>query len=196
MGSDFFDNAQEESNATFMILFALLLIYLIMAALYESFAQPFTIMLSVPFALIGVGLIMRLVGEPRSRTTDIGLIILAGIVVNNAIVLVDQISRLRRSGMSRDEAVVLGGCHRLRPILMTAITTILGLSPMVAPYLLPQVFGAVEGRAAYWAPVGLVILGGLTTSTFLTVMVIPTIYSVIDDLTLFLRRVMAAVQHS
>jgi HAE1 family hydrophobic/amphiphilic exporter-1 len=193
LGSDFRESSREASNAMFMILFALVLIYMIMAALYESFAQPLTIMLSVPFGLIGVGIIMRLVGEPRSRTTDIGLIILAGIVVNNAIVLVDYINRLRRSGMSRDVAVITAGRHRLRPILMTAITTILGLSPMVAPYLLPELFGSLEGRAAYWAPVGLVILGGLTTSTFLTLMIIPTIYSVVDDFTRFIRRIMAAV---
>jgi HAE1 family hydrophobic/amphiphilic exporter-1 len=71
---------------------------------------------------------------------------------------------------------------------MTAMTTILGLSPMVAPFFLPQVFGAVEGRAAFWAPVGLVILGGLATSTFFTVTIIPTFYSLVDDLTRFGRR--------
>ncbi len=80
----------------------------------------------------------------------------------------------------------------MRPILMTAATTILGLSPMVAPYFFPQVFGSVEGRAAQWAPVGLVILGGLTTSTFLTVLVIPTIYSMMDDFTQFMKRVAKA----
>jgi HAE1 family hydrophobic/amphiphilic exporter-1 len=74
---------------------------------------------------------------------------------------------------------------------MTAMTTILGLSPMVAPFFLPQVFGAVDGRAAFWAPVGLVILGGLTTATFLTVMVTPVVYSLIDDLTNIFRRVAA-----
>ncbi len=155
---------------------------MVMASLFESFAQPFTIMFSVPFAFIGVGIIMTLAGQARSSSSDMGLIILAGIVVNNAIVLVDHINRLRRQGLPRDEAIVLGGRHRLRPILMTAITTVLGLSPMVAGYFLPSVFGAPDGRAAFWAPVGLVILGGLTTSTFLTVMVIPTVYSLIDDL--------------
>ncbi|MDH3816203.1 MAG: efflux RND transporter permease subunit [Acidobacteriota bacterium] len=121
-----------------------------------------------------------------------GLIILAGIVVNNAIVLVDHINRLRSQGLPRDEAIVLGGRHRLRPILMTAMTTVLGLSPMVAGYFLPSIFGAPDGRAAFWAPVGLVILGGLTTSTFLTVMVIPTVYSLIDDLSNFIRRIVAS----
>ncbi len=193
MGAEVREQAEEESNALFMLLFALLLIYMIMASLFESFAQPFTIMFAVPFAFIGVGLVMAFAGQPRDRSSDMGLIILAGIVVNNAIVLIHHINRLRRQGMPRDEAIVLGGRHRLRPILMTAVTTILGLSPMVAPFFFPQVFGAVEGRAAFWAPVGLVILGGLTTSTFLTVLVIPTIYSLVDDFTGFLKRILAAV---
>jgi HAE1 family hydrophobic/amphiphilic exporter-1 len=192
MGSEFRESVAEEESAVFMLLFALLLVYMVMAALFESFAQPFTIMFSVPFALVGVGFIMRLAGQPRGRETDMGLIILAGIVVNNAIVLVDHINRLRRQGLPRDEAIVVGGRHRLRPILMTAMTTILGLSPMVAPFFFPQVFGALEGRAAFWAPVGLVIMGGLTTSTFFTVMVIPTIYSLVDDLTVMVRRVVAS----
>ena len=77
----------------------------------------------------------------------------------------------------------------MRPILITAVTTILGLMPMVAPFLFPQWFGPVEGRAATWAPIGLVIIGGLTTSTFLTLMIIPTVYSLVDDISLFLRNV-------
>ena len=178
----------DSAEALFMLGFALVLVYMVMASLFESFAQPFTIMFSVPFAFIGVGVIMKLAGQARSSTSDIGLIILAGIVVNNAIVLVDQINRIRRSGVDRNEAIVLGGRHRLRPILMTAMTTILGLSPMVAPFFLPQVFGAVEGRAAFWAPVGLVILGGLATSTLLTVLIIPVLYSLVDDATRFVRR--------
>ena len=192
-GEDWMRGEQDAGEALFLLLFALVLIYMVMAALFESFAQPFTIMFSVPFAFIGVGLIMTVTGQARSSSSDMGLVILAGIVVNNAIVLVDQINRLRKQGLPRDEAIVLGGRHRLRPILMTAITTVLGLSPMVAGYFLPSIFGAPDGRAAFWAPVGLVILGGLTTSTFLTVMVIPTVYSLIDDLTIFVSRIAATV---
>jgi HAE1 family hydrophobic/amphiphilic exporter-1 len=190
---DWFSSSEDAAAAAFMLLFAVVLVYMVMAALFESFAQPFTIMFAVPFAFIGVGIVMRLAGQPRSSTADLGLIILAGIVVNNAIVLVDHINRLRGTGLVRDEAIVLGGRHRLRPILMTAMTTILGLSPMVAPFFLPQIFGSVDGRAAFWAPVGLVILGGLATSTLLTVMVIPVLYSLVDDLTRFARRVVVEV---
>ena len=192
-GEDWMSGERDASSALFLLGFALLLIYMVMASLFESFAQPFTIMFSVPFAFIGVGIVMTVTGQARSSSSDMGLILLAGIVVNNAIVLVDHINRLRRQGMPRDEAIILGGRHRLRPILMTAMTTVLGLSPMVAGYFLPSVFGAPDGRAAFWAPIGLVILGGLTMSTFLTVMVIPTIYSLIDDFTMFLQRIAVAV---
>ncbi len=192
-GEDWMSGEQDSTEALFLLLFALVLIYMVMASLFESFAQPFTIMFSVPFAFVGVGLIMTVAGQARSSSSDMGLVILAGIVVNNAIVLVDHINRLRTQGLPRDEAIVLGGRHRLRPILMTAITTVLGLSPMVAGYFLPSVFGAPDGRAAFWAPVGLVILGGLMTSAFLTVMVIPTVYSLVDDLTLFVRRIAADI---
>ncbi|MCP4895652.1 MAG: efflux RND transporter permease subunit [bacterium] len=192
-GREWWMGRDDSSAAIFMLLFALVLVYMVMASLFESFAQPFTIMFSVPFAFIGVGVVMKLAGQPRSSTADIGLIILAGIVVNNAIVMVDHINRLRTTGMPRDEAIVLGGRHRLRPILMTAMTTILGLSPMAAPFFLPQFFGAVDGRAAFWAPIGLVILGGMVTATALTVMVIPVIYSLIDDLSRFGARVARGV---
>jgi HAE1 family hydrophobic/amphiphilic exporter-1 len=184
-----FRYAQEERQSTgFALAFALLLIYMIMAALFENFLQPLTILFSVPFAFIGVGVIMKLASQPRGNSSEMGLIILAGIVVNNAIVLIDHINHLRKEGLARNEAIIAGGRNRLRPIVMTAITTILGLSPMVAPFFLPEIFGHLEGRAAMWAPIGLVILGGLTTSTFLTLMIIPTIYSLIDDLLRFLKR--------
>jgi len=180
---------RDQDNGFYSLLFALPLVYMLLAALFESFSQPFTIMFSVPFALIGVAVVMRISGQPWETMTIIGLVVLLGIVVNNAIVLIDHINDLRKQGYSRDEAIRHGGRHRLRPILITAITTVLGMVPMVAPFLFPQWFGPVEGRAATWAPIGLVIIGGLTTSTFLTLLVIPTIYSLIDDVSLFVRRV-------
>ncbi len=188
-GDDWRHGREDAAAAGFTLLFALVLVYLVMAALFESFAQPLTIMFSVPFAFIGVALVMRITSQPHSSTTDIGLVMLAGLVVNNAIVLVDQVNRLRRQGLGRIDAVVLGGRHRLRPIVMTAMTTILGLSPMVAPFVLPQVFGSPEGRAAFWSPVGLVLLGGLASATVLTVTVIPVVYTLVDDATRFARAV-------
>jgi len=184
---------RDQETGMFALLFALPLVYMLLAALFESFAQPFTIMFSVPFALIGVALAMKAVNQPWDTMTMIGVIILAGVVVNNAIVLINHVNFLRKTGLSRDEAIVQGGRHRVRPILITAVTTILGMMPLVAPIILPQWFGPVEGRAATWAPIGLVIVGGLTTSTFLTLLLIPTIYSLVDDMTLFFRRIAAKV---
>jgi HAE1 family hydrophobic/amphiphilic exporter-1 len=178
----------------FAILFAAVLVYMLMAALFESFVQPLTIMFSVPFALLGVAVILKAFGQPLDTMSNIGVIILLGVVVNNAIVLVDHINSLRAHGMTRDEAILAGGKHRMRPIIITAVTTILGLLPMVAPILFPGWFGPVEGRAGSWAPIGLVIMGGLTTSTFLTLLIIPTIYSLLDDFTNFLKRVGAALK--
>ncbi len=184
---------RDQDTGRFALLFALPLVYMLMAALFESYAQPLTIMFSVPFALLGVGVIMKLANQPWETMTMIGMVVLMGVVVNNAIVLIDHINLLRQTGLTRTEAIIKGGQHRLRPILITAVTTILGLLPMVAPFLFPQWFGAVEGRAASWAPIGLVIVGGLTTSTFLTLMIIPTLYSLIDDISSFFRRLVRAV---
>ncbi len=183
---------QDMAGSQFALLFAALLIYLIMAALFESFVQPFTIMFSIPFAFIGVGIVMRLMNQPLDNLSNLGLIILIGVVVNNAIVLIHHVNQLRAQGMARDEAIMMGGRHRLRPILMTALTTMLGLTPMVAPLLFPGWLGTPEGRAGNWAPVGLVILAGLTTSTFLTLVIVPTVYSLVDDLTKFWGRVARA----
>jgi len=183
---------RDQESGAFAWLFALPLVYMLLAALFESFTQPLTIMFSVPFALVGVAIVMKLAHQPWDTMTMLGMIVLVGVVVNNAIVLIHHINSLRRSGMERSEAIVSGGRNRLRPILITAITTILGMTPMVAPFLFPQWFGPVEGRAATWAPIGLVIIGGLTTSTFLTLMIIPTLYSLFDDLTLFAKRVARA----
>ena len=183
---------QDMFGAQFALLFAALLIYLIMAALFESFVQPFTIMFSIPFAFIGVGLVLRLTNTSLDNTSNLGLIILVGVVVNNAIVLIHHINHLREQGLDRDTAIIEGGRHRLRPIVLTALTTILGLLPMVAPLFFPGLMGSVEGRAGNWAPVGLVILSGLTTSTFLTLLIVPTIYSLVDDTASFFRRVVRA----
>ena len=184
---------QDMADSAFTLLFAALLIYIIMAALFESLLQPFTIMFSVPFAFVGVGIVLTLMNQPLDNLSNIGLVILIGVVVNNAIVLIHHVNQLRAKGMSRNEALVLGGRHRLRPILMTALTTMLGLIPMVAPLIFPGWLGTSEGRAGNWAPVGLVILAGLTTSTFLTLVIVPTVYSLVDDLRNFFKRVVRTV---
>ena len=179
-------DAESARDTEFTTIFAILLIYLIMASLFESLVHPFTIMLAIPFSLIGVALGLGALDISFDNNGTLGLLILFGIVVNNGIVLIDHINHLRAQGLPRREAVLLGGQHRLRPILMTAATTILNLMPIV----LPMVFGTAEGFAKRWGPTGLVVVSGLATSTLLTLVLAPTLYCLLDDLALWLRQVM------
>jgi HAE1 family hydrophobic/amphiphilic exporter-1 len=186
MGKEYLKHRQGERELMFGLILALILIYIIMAALFESFLHPFTIMLSIPFGLTGVAFSFYLLNITLDDLTGMGLYLLFGVVVNNAIVLVDYINRLRNSGMDKISAIVKGGSDRLRPILMTALTTILGLLPMVLPLLLskllPSLFGPLEGGVVYWAPMGLLMLTGLASSTLLTLVILPTVYSLMDSL--------------
>ena len=168
---------EDERDTNFSALLAVVLIYLIMASLFESLIHPFTIMLSIPFSLIGVAIGLYIFDAPFDNNGALGLLILFGIVVNNGIVLIDHINNLRADGMNRREAIVLGGQRRLRPILMTAFTTILNLMPLV----LPMIYGTAEGFSKRWGPIGLVIISGLMSSTVLTLILAPTLYSLLDD---------------
>jgi hydrophobic/amphiphilic exporter-1 (mainly G- bacteria), HAE1 family len=148
---------------------ALFLVYIVMASQFESLVQPLLIMMTVPLALIGVGVVLWLGGIPISIMVFLGLIILAGIVVNNAIVLIDYINTLRDRGLELTVAITEAGRARLRPILMTTLTTVLGLVPMA--------LGLGEG-AEIRAPMAITVIVGLTTATLLTLVVIPTLYYV------------------
>ncbi len=176
---------EDQSDTNFTAIFAIVLIYLIMASLFESLIHPFTIMLSIPFSLIGVALGLYAFDAPFDNNGALGLLILFGIVVNNGIVLIDHINHLRAEGMSRREAILTGGKHRLRPILMTAFTTILNLMPLV----LPMIYGTAEGFSQRWGPIGLVVVSGLTSSTLLTLILAPTLYSLLDDVAIWCKRV-------
>jgi len=174
---------EDERDTNFSALLAVVLIYLIMASLFESLIHPFTIMLSIPFSLIGVAIGLYIFDAPFDNNGALGLLILFGIVVNNGIVLIDHINNLRADGMNRREAIVLGGQRRLRPILMTAFTTILNLMPLV----LPMIYGTAEGFSKRWGPIGLVIISGLMSSTVLTLILAPTLYSLLDDVGIWCR---------
>ncbi len=182
LGRNYQNMVETESDSRFAIILSLIMIYILLAALFESFIHPFTILLSVPFAMIGVALIFVATKTNLGGISYIGIIIVCGLVVNNGIILVDYINQLRGQGLARRDAILQAVQKRLRPILMTAMTTVLSLLPMCAPLLAPGIFGPAEGRAAMWGPVGLAILGGMTTSTFLTLVITPTLYSLIDDL--------------
>lgn len=166
----------------FAIVLAIILMYIIMAALFESFLHPLTILFTVPFSIIGVALIFNFTGTSLGQSANLGILVLFGIVVNNGIILVDHINLLRSTGMKRNEAIVQGGMDRFRPILMTANTSIFGLLPLTLPFIFPELFADMGGGSSYWAPVSLAVLGGLTTSTFLTLIVLPALYSYMDDL--------------
>lgn len=180
---------QTESESGFAIILAIVLIYIVMASLFESFIHPFTILFSVPFALIGVFLLFWATSTNLTNMAYLGIIVVCGLVVNNGIILIDAINKLRRRGYSRSEAIRIGGRNRLRPILMTTLTTIIGLLPIVLPSLLPGIFGPQEGRAAMYTPVGIAVVGGLLTSTPLTLFLMPIIYVMLDDLSQWFVRV-------
>jgi HAE1 family hydrophobic/amphiphilic exporter-1 len=191
MGEEFKRYERAEAESRFGLILAIILIYLIMASLFESYIHPLTIMLTIPFAFTGVAIVFFLADLPLDSLSRLGLLLLCGLVVNNAIVLIDYINRLRRSGMDKYDAIVKGGRDRLRPILMTSFTTIFGLLPMTLPLLIPVLYGPFEGREKIWAPVGLVVISGLFTSTILTLIIMPTIYSLIDDLGSWMKKLFA-----
>ena len=193
LGQNFRRFQESERTSIFTLLLAAAFIYLVMAALFESFVHPITILTALPFSLLGVGLLFWATGTTLNTNSWLGIMVLCGVVVNNGIILVDHINRLRAGGMARTEAIITGGRDRLRPILITACTTVLGLFPLVAPLIAPGTFGPLEGRAGIWGPIALALVGGLTTSTFMTLVVMPTIYALLDDLGMFVRRVAAAV---
>lgn len=165
-------------SLSFALLLAIFLVYAVMAAQFESLLQPFLILFSVPLAGVGAVLMMQWTNTPLSVIALLGAVILAGIVVNNAIVLVDRINRNRQKGLSVEEAILEGGRARLRPILMTTTTTVLGMLPMTGwiPFL-----GGEQG-AELRTPMALVVIAGLVSSTMLTLVVIPAGYRLLTYL--------------
>jgi HAE1 family hydrophobic/amphiphilic exporter-1 len=155
----------------FALALAIFLVYLIMASQFESLIHPFVILFTIPLALVGAVLALFVTGTTINIVALIGVIMLAGIVVNNAIVLVDLINQLRAQGKDRFDAIMEAGSARLRPILMTSLTTALGLLPMAT--------GFGEGSEVR-TPMAITVIGGLLVSTILTLVVIPVVYSLLD----------------
>ncbi len=155
----------------FALILAVFLVYLVMASQFESLIHPFVILFTIPLALVGAVLALYVTGTTVNIVALIGVIMLAGIVVNNAIVLVDLINQLRAQGTERMDAIMEAGKARLRPILMTSLTTALGLLPMA--------MGFGEGSEVR-TPMAITVIGGLTVSTLLTLLVIPVVYSLMD----------------
>ena len=172
-GAEAEEQARAFSQLQMMLLLAILLVYAVMASQYESLRDPFIIMFSVPLAAIGVVLALKLTGTTFSLQAYIGVIMLAGIVVSNAILLVDYTNILRRRDhVPLRKAVETAGRTRLRPILMTSLATMLGLVPMA--------LGIGEG-AELQAPLARVVIGGLLASTLITLVFVPTVYTLFEE---------------
>ncbi len=180
---------EEKSQIKLAIIAALVVIFMILAALYESFIQPFIILLSVPLALIGVFAAFVISGYSFDSSAYIGVILMAGIVVKNAILIVDHINLKRREGAALLEAVVEGTRDRIRPILMTTGTTVLGLLPML-------LIRSEGGRRGIWASLALCTAGGLVSSTIFIVMIIPVFYYIAERARPWLARKAAEAQTS
>lgn len=167
----------EDQNDAFMklglaMLAAIAIVFMLLVATFRSLIQPLILLVSIPFAATGAIGLLLVTGTPMGVPAMIGMLMLIGIVVTNAIVLIDLINQYRAQGMGVVEAVVEGGRHRLRPILMTALATIFALVPMAL---------GVTGEGGFISqPLAVVVIGGLITSTLLTLLLVPTLYAVVE----------------
>ena len=169
LGGEYEDLEETFSDLILLFLLIVILVYIVMASQFESFSKPFIIMMSVPFAISGVILALLITGISLDMIGALGAIMLVGIVVKNGIVLVDFTNLMRDRGYELNEAIALSGASRLRPVLMTACTTILGMLPMAL---------SVGAGSEMWRPMGVVIIGGLTVSTVVTLIVVPVLYGI------------------
>ncbi|MGQ9571525.1 MAG: efflux RND transporter permease subunit, partial [Thermodesulfovibrionales bacterium] len=168
LGGQYKDMIESFKTIAWVLLLSSLLSYMVMASLFENLLHPFVIMFTIPLSFIGVVLGFWIGGVNISLPALMGFVMLSGIAVNNGIVMIDFINRLRNEGMSKFEAIVKGASTRLRPVLITSLTTIFGVLPMI--------FTRSEG-AEMRVPLGLTLGAGLLTATILTLFVVPTIYS-------------------
>ncbi len=178
------EQSEQSAQMGVNFLLALVLVYLVMASLFESLAQPFAILFSILCAIPGVAWLLAITGTEFNLMAQIGLLILMGIVVNNGIVLLDHVNQLRKTGLEPDEAIIQAGRERLRPILMTAATTIIGLLPL-----------AVRGPATsgiFYYPLARTVIGGLMSSAFLTLLVLPYVNVLIESFVAWLKRIWRA----
>ncbi len=184
-GREFRDISEQDKAMRFAGALAIVFVFLLMGLLFESFVLPLAVIIAVPFAYLGVVWTLHLTETPLDMMARIGLVILVGVVVNNAIVLVDMANRLRAEGKARFEALVEAGRARFRPILMTTLTTVCGLIPMA--------LGTSKVVGMAYAPLGRTMIGGLIASTLLTLVIVPLLYALLDDLREFTARVWASI---
>ena len=179
-GESFIRMRESDDSQKFALILSATFVFLLMGVLFESFVLPLSVILSIPFAFVGSFWLMYVTGTAIDIMSQIGFVILVGIVVNNAIVLIDFINRLRQEGLSRTEAILQAGKHRFRPILMTAFTTIGGLIPMA--------LGGAQMIGIPYSPMGRTIIGGLLTSTLLSLIAVPWAYTLFDDMRNYFKK--------
>jgi len=170
----YYNPNEADEQMQFALILAVVFVFFLMGILFESFVLPLAVIIAVPFSFLGVYWMLHLTGTPFDNMAKIGVVILVGVVVNNAIVLVDMVNRLRAAGRPRLEALMEAGRHRLRPILMTTLCTVSGLIPMALG-------NSKIGNLPY-APLGRTMIGGLVMSTLLTLVVVPLFYTLLDEL--------------
>ena len=168
-GGDYEEQQETFGDIILLLTLIIILVYVVMASQFESFTNPFIIMMSVPFAISGVIIALWVTGTSLDMIGALGVVMLVGIVVKNGIVLVDYINLMRERGYELNQAIELSGASRLRPVLMTAFTTLLGMLPMA--------MSAGEG-SEMWQPLGIVVIGGLLVSTLVTLIVVPVMYGI------------------
>jgi HAE1 family hydrophobic/amphiphilic exporter-1 len=166
------------SSLTFALFLSVILVFMVLAAEFESIIQPFVILLTMPFACVGTILTFLIFGKSLNMMAYIGIIMLCGIAVSNAIILIDRINQLREGGLGKKDSIVTAGSQRIRPILMTSLTTIFALLPLTI---------GIGESASLRAPMALAVIGGLVSSTVLTLIVIPCFYWVFDTLSKYLQ---------
>ena len=171
LGGNYEDQKDSTSDMGMLALLIMMLVYIVMASQFESFGKPAIIMFSIPFALSGVVLALMVTGVTLDMVGMLGIVLLIGIVVKNGIVLVDYINLMRERDVPLNEAIALSGQSRLRPVMMTAFTTILGMIPMAT--------STSEG-SEIWTTMGIVVIGGLLVSTLVTLIVVPVLYGVFN----------------
>ncbi len=171
VGGDYEEQQEMFADMGLLLMLIVMLVYIVMASQFESFSKPFIIMMSLPFAITGVIISLLITNTALDMIGALGVILLVGIVVKNGIVLVDYINLMRDRGYPLNEAIALSGQSRLRPVLMTAATTILGMLPMA--------LSSSQG-SEMWVPMGIVVIGGLLTSTIVTLIVVPVFYGIMS----------------
>ncbi|HJN74737.1 MAG TPA: efflux RND transporter permease subunit [Myxococcota bacterium] len=181
------DQEENDQARNLALLLSVTFVFIIMGVLFESTLLPLAIITTIPMALVGVYWTLYLTGTPLDVMGGVGLVILVGVVVNNGIVLIDLVTQLRRAGMSRTEALLSSGERRLRPILMTAMTTIFGLLPMAV--------GSSTFIGIPYAPLGRVVTAGIAAATILTLFFVPFLYATLDDLKAFAARAVGYAVH-